>query len=125
MAIADVFDALTSKRPYKDPFPIEVAFDIIKKERGEHFDSVLANAFLNNIDEVLKIKAETMPERMGNRRWAERPGQTILRSQAISLPSANSTMRLESLRCQSVRESGPDNTPDPPPIYHAVRIEVH
>jgi putative two-component system response regulator len=61
VAIADVFDALTSKRPYKDPFPVEVACDIIKKERGEHFDSELADAFLNNMDAVLKIKAETTP----------------------------------------------------------------
>lgn len=60
-AIADVFDALTSKRPYKDPFPVEVACDIIKKDRGEHFDPELADIFLNNMDAVLKIKAETTP----------------------------------------------------------------
>jgi len=58
VGIADVFDALTSKRPYKDPYPIEVAVDIIKKERGEHFDPDVADILLENIDEFVKIKAE-------------------------------------------------------------------
>jgi len=56
--LTDVFDALTSKRPYKDPFPVEVALDIIKKERGEHFDPDVVDVFFENIDEILKIKDE-------------------------------------------------------------------
>jgi len=56
VGLADVFDALTSKRPYKDPFPVEKAIDIIKKERGEHFDPHIVDVFLENIDEILKIK---------------------------------------------------------------------
>lgn len=58
VGIADVFDALTSKRPYKDPYPIEVVVDIIKKERGEHFWPDVVDVFLENLDEVLKIKGE-------------------------------------------------------------------
>ncbi len=58
VGLADVFDALTSKRPYKDPYPVEVAVDIIKKERGEHFDLEMADVFLGNIDEFVKIKEE-------------------------------------------------------------------
>ena len=58
VGLADVFDALTSKRPYKDPFPVEVALEIIKKEQGQHFDSDVAGVFLENIDEILKIKSE-------------------------------------------------------------------
>jgi len=58
IGLADVFDALTSKRPYKDPFPVEKAIDIIKKERGEHFDPHIVDVFLENIDEILKIKEE-------------------------------------------------------------------
>ncbi len=58
VGLADVFDALTSKRPYKDPFPVEVAIDIIKKERGEHFDPDVVDVFLENIDEIVKIKEE-------------------------------------------------------------------
>ncbi|MEE8551954.1 MAG: HD domain-containing phosphohydrolase [Desulfobacterales bacterium] len=56
VGLVDVFDALTSKRPYKDPFPVEVALDIIKKERGEHFDPDVVDVFLENIDEFVKIK---------------------------------------------------------------------
>jgi HD-GYP domain-containing protein (c-di-GMP phosphodiesterase class II) len=44
-AIADVFDALTSKRPYKEPFSFEDAMEILEKGRGSHFDSVLLDAF--------------------------------------------------------------------------------
>ncbi|MFC1537726.1 HD-GYP domain-containing protein [Gemmatimonadota bacterium] len=58
VALADTFDALTSKRPYKDPYPIEVACDIIKKECGQHFDPDVVEIFINNLDEMLKIKAE-------------------------------------------------------------------
>ena len=58
VGLADVFDALTSKRPYKVPYPIEVAVDIIKKERGEHFDPDVADIFLENIDEFVRIKEE-------------------------------------------------------------------
>lgn len=58
VGIADVFDALTSRRPYKDPYPVEVALDIIRKERGEHFDPAVADVFLENIDDILKIKEE-------------------------------------------------------------------
>jgi len=58
VGLADVFDALISKRPYKDPFPVDQTIDIIKKERGEHFDPRVVDVFLENIDEVLKIKEE-------------------------------------------------------------------
>ena len=58
VALSDVFDALTSKRPYKMPYPVEVALDIIKKERGEHFDPDIVDAFLDSIDAILKIKEE-------------------------------------------------------------------
>ncbi len=55
-AIADVFDALTSKRPYKEPFPLEEAFSIIKEGRGSHFDPRVVDAFLAVEDEILSIK---------------------------------------------------------------------
>jgi putative two-component system response regulator len=58
VGLADVFDALTSKRPYKDPYPLDVACDIIRKEHGQHFDPDVADVFLENIDEFVKIKEE-------------------------------------------------------------------
>jgi len=45
MAIADVYDALTSTRPYKEAFSHEEATRIIRKGRGKHFDPVLVDAF--------------------------------------------------------------------------------
>ncbi len=59
--IADVFDALTSKRPYKDPYPVSKAVEIIKSEREKHFDPELTDLFLQNIDDFVAIK-EAFPE---------------------------------------------------------------
>ena len=44
-AIADVFDALTSERPYKKPFSLEEAMNILVKDSGSHFDPSLVDAF--------------------------------------------------------------------------------
>lgn len=56
VGLMDVFDALTSNRPYKKPYPIEIARDIIKKERGTSFDPDIVDIFLSGIDELLAIK---------------------------------------------------------------------
>ena len=58
MAVADVFDALVSRRSYKDPFPFEKAMDIIREESGTHFDPDVAQAFLNAEGEVRRIEEE-------------------------------------------------------------------
>ncbi|MBR6071589.1 MAG: HD domain-containing protein [Acholeplasmatales bacterium] len=50
MAIADVFDALISKRCYKDAMPVEDAIEIIKKESGTHFDPKLVDVFIKYIE---------------------------------------------------------------------------
>lgn len=50
MAIADVFDALVSKRCYKDAVSADEAFDIIKSESGTHFDPQLVEVFLEHKD---------------------------------------------------------------------------
>jgi cyclic di-GMP phosphodiesterase len=57
-AIADTFDALTSKRVYKPAFPIEQAIDIMHKRRGKDFDPDLLDTFLNGMDEVLTIRMQ-------------------------------------------------------------------
>ena len=46
MALADVFDALVSKRCYKDAFTYDKAFSIIEESLGEHFDPELGKAFI-------------------------------------------------------------------------------
>jgi len=51
MAIADVYDALVSERPYKKAFTHEQAVDIIEKDSGTHFDPKIVTAFLNVSDD--------------------------------------------------------------------------
>ncbi len=57
-AIADVFDALTSKRPYKEPFSEDRSLAIIKDGRGSHFDPDVVDAFFAIQDEILAIKKQ-------------------------------------------------------------------
>ena len=56
-AIADVFDALTSKRCYKDAFTVERAKEIMEEGRNKHFDPDLLDLFWEHVDEVLVIKS--------------------------------------------------------------------
>lgn len=62
MAVADVFDALVSKRCYKDGFSFEKSMDIIREESGTHFDPLVAGAFLNASDEVRKVLEKRQQE---------------------------------------------------------------
>lgn len=57
-ALADVFDALTSKRPYKDPFSIEKSLAIIREGSGSHFDPEVVNSFFAIEDEIREIKKQ-------------------------------------------------------------------
>lgn len=65
MAIADVFDALTTKRVYKDAFTPEEAFDIIFKEAGTHFDPELVEV-LKTIKDEFVAEAFKLEERRDN-----------------------------------------------------------
>ena len=56
VALADVYDALSSKRCYKDPFPEEKVLSILRESRGAHFDPVILDIFLNNMDSIRTIK---------------------------------------------------------------------
>lgn len=58
MAVADVFDALVSRRSYKEPFTFEKAMDIIRKDAGVHFDPLVAQAFINAEDRVRQVAEE-------------------------------------------------------------------
>lgn len=55
MAVADVFDALTAKRVYKDPMPFEKAMDIIIKDSGTHFDPKCVEVFVDAEKEVRRV----------------------------------------------------------------------
>jgi putative two-component system response regulator len=47
VAIVDVFDALISRRPYKDSWPVERALSYIHEQKGKHFDPSIAETFLD------------------------------------------------------------------------------
>ncbi|MBD2858374.1 DUF3369 domain-containing protein [Spongiibacter sp. KMU-158] len=54
-AIADVFDALSTKRVYKEAWPMEEVLEYFRDQRGRQFDPELVDVFLANIEEVLEI----------------------------------------------------------------------
>ncbi len=55
-ALADVFDALTSKRPYKPAWAVEAAIELIRDQRGRHFDPQLVDVFMDRLDDILEIR---------------------------------------------------------------------
>lgn len=55
-AIADVFDALGSKRVYKEAWALEDILELFEKEKGKHFDPKLVDLFVNNLEKFLKIR---------------------------------------------------------------------
>ncbi|MET4312474.1 putative two-component system response regulator [Bradyrhizobium sp. RT4b] len=57
VAVADVFDALTTRRPYKEPMPLDVARDYLVENQGRQFDPACVEAFLSRWDEVVEIAA--------------------------------------------------------------------
>ena len=57
VAVADVFDALTSERPYKRAWEIEHALRFLEEGAGNHFDPACVQAFIAQIDRVLEIRA--------------------------------------------------------------------
>ena len=62
VAIADVFDALTSERPYKKAWSVEDACALLIEQKGRHFEPRLVDLFLDGLPQVLEIK----------QRWSER-----------------------------------------------------
>lgn len=56
VAVADVFDALTSERPYKKAWSIEEAIDFLNAGSGTHFDPDCVNAFLNAWEDVMAVR---------------------------------------------------------------------
>lgn len=56
VGLVDVFDALLSRRSYKDSFSVDDAVSIIISEKGKHFDSKLVDVFIASLGEILTIK---------------------------------------------------------------------
>jgi putative two-component system response regulator len=59
VALADVFDALTSERPYKPAFEVDHALAIMREERGRHFDPDYLDLFLVVVDEIVGVVSAT------------------------------------------------------------------
>jgi putative two-component system response regulator len=55
-AVADVFDALSSRRTYKKAFPLDECFQIMQESRGSHFDPTVLDAFLSVRDKVVNVQ---------------------------------------------------------------------
>jgi HD-GYP domain-containing protein (c-di-GMP phosphodiesterase class II) len=55
VAAADVFDALTSKRPYKEAWPIEKAMAVLREDAGGHFDPVIIDAAEASLPRMLEV----------------------------------------------------------------------
>jgi response regulator RpfG family c-di-GMP phosphodiesterase len=58
VTVADVFDALTTQRPYKDSWSIEAAFDFLKKGSGSQFDPKVVHALIQRRHEIEKTMVE-------------------------------------------------------------------
>ena len=57
-AVADVFDALSSRRPYKPPYPVDRCFEIISEESGSHFDPAIVKAFISQREQIVRTQIE-------------------------------------------------------------------
>jgi PAS domain S-box-containing protein len=75
MAIADVYDALRSERPYKAPYSHDLALQVMREGAGTQFDAELVAIFLANSDEVLRIS--TTEKAVLEREFEDLPEETF------------------------------------------------
>ena len=57
-AVADVFDALASERPYKPAYPLDKCFSIMREQRGAHFDPAVLDAFFARTQDIIAIHSK-------------------------------------------------------------------
>ena len=62
VAVADVFDALTTERPYKDAWPVDKAVEFLKEQKGKHFDPRLVDLFIEILPDILNIRDQYAEE---------------------------------------------------------------
>ncbi len=74
VAVVDVFDALGSTRPYKEPWPRERVLDYLESGRGRHFDPSCVDAFFTNLSAIERVSQELADE--GRREDSHRHGQS-------------------------------------------------
>ncbi|MDK9738516.1 two-component system response regulator [Vibrio sp. D404a] len=61
-AVADVFDALTADRPYKKAWSIEETLALFEREKGKHFDPMVVDLLIQNLDQILSVKEQFKDE---------------------------------------------------------------
>jgi putative two-component system response regulator len=66
-AIADVFDALTSIRPYKKAWSVDEAFNLLIEEKNRHFDPILVDLFIKNKEDVMNIHNKFSQEELNDK----------------------------------------------------------
>lgn len=86
VAVADVFDALSSKRPYKEPFPREKCFEILREGRGTQFDPAVIDAFFDCSEEIVEIQLLLMDEedRIPKGEWESVANEALANNHASS-----------------------------------------
>ena len=57
-AVADVFDALSNKRPYKEAYAFDRCIQMMERGRGTHFDPQILDAFLQRTDQILQVQID-------------------------------------------------------------------
>ncbi len=62
IAVADFFEAITAKRHYRDPLPVDVAFHLLEKERGIHFDETVVDAFKSHFNKTYLYGRDSQSE---------------------------------------------------------------
>jgi putative two-component system response regulator len=64
VGLVDVFDALTSERVYKNAWSVERAVQLIRDERGKHFDPRIVDAFMDNLSAMIDIRTTYADEKL-------------------------------------------------------------
>jgi putative two-component system response regulator len=82
VTVADVFDALTTRRPYKEPMPLLAARQYLEEQRGRQFDPACIDAFLSRWDDVIEIHRSQHTTR--NNRIETRESKTAAHSCAAA-----------------------------------------
>ena len=65
-AVADVFDALTSTRPYKPAWTLDKALEFIRTNSGHHFDPIIVDAFMKELPKILEIQEKFSDKDLNN-----------------------------------------------------------
>ena len=71
VAVADVFDALTSRRPYKEPWPVETARAYVEEGAGKHFDPTVVEAFRQSFREFVAIQQKFADDDTGTSAYGQ------------------------------------------------------